>query len=295
MQTYLDCIPCFFRQGLTESRLVGSDEADQKRVLNKIAELIPNLPLHATPPEMALTVHELIVEVIKEEDPYKEIKKMCNDEALALFSELKKRVDNAANPLLRAVELSIAGNIIDYGANADLDLQKELDLLIKQEEDRIKNESTGIFAFPEFKDAVIKGKTILIIGDNAGEIVFDRFLMQAIQSINKEASIIYAVREKAILNDATREDALYAGINNEAEIISSGCPAPGTIISLCSEEFCTIFNDSDVIISKGQGNFEGLSDVQQEIFFLFRAKCQVIAREINGKVGDFVLYHKRRQ
>jgi len=295
MQTYLDCIPCFFRQGLAESRLEGANEAEQKLLIDRIAMLIPELPVHATPPEMALTVHRLIREIINNSDPFKEIKKKCNDEALALYPVFKKRMEESENPLLTAVELSIAGNIIDYGANTDLDLQRELDTLLEQEESRIGKESERLFAFSAFRDAVEKGKQVLIIGDNAGEIVFDRFLIQAIKSINKEAAVTYAVRKEPIINDVTMEDAFYAGIDKEAEIVSSGCPAPGTILSLCSPEFLTLFKNADIVISKGQGNFEGLSDEDREIFFLFRAKCQVIAREVEGDVGDFILYHGKEK
>ena len=293
MQTYLDCIPCFFRMGLAESRLEGASQQEQKHVIDRIALLIPELPETAPPPEMALTVHTLIREIIKNPDPYKEIKKRCNDEALKVFPFFKKQIEESDDPLLKAVELSIAGNIIDYGANSDLDLLKEMDLLLQQEENRIAEESDELFAFPAFRDAAEKGKTILIVGDNAGEIVFDRFLIQAIRALNTHASILYAVRDKPIINDITMEDALYVGIDKDAEIISSGCPAPGTILPYCSAEFLQIFRAADMVISKGQGNYEGLSDADREIFFLLRAKCTVIAREVGGTIGDFVLYQKK--
>lgn len=293
MQTYLDCIPCFFRMGLAESRLEGADESEQKYVVDRIARLIPELPETAPPPEMALTVHTLIREIIKSPDPYKEIKKRCNDEAMKVFPFFNKRIQESDNPLLKAVELSIAGNIIDYGANSELDLRKEMDILLEQEESRIEEESDALFSFSAFKDAIEKGKKILIIGDNAGEIVFDRFLIQAIRALNAHASILYAVRDKPIINDITMEDALYVGIDKDAEVLSSGCPAPGTILPYCSEEFLQIFREADVVISKGQGNYEGLSDADREIFFLLRAKCHVIARDVGGAVGDFILYQKK--
>lgn len=293
MQTYLDCIPCFFRMGLAEARLEGASEKEQKYLVDRIAQLIPDLPETAAPPEMALTVHTLIRKIVKSPDPYKEIKKRCNDEALTVYPFFKKRIEESGNPLLKAVELSIAGNIIDYGANTELDLQKEMSLLLEQEETRIANESDALFAFSAFKDAVEQAEKILIIGDNAGEIVFDRFLIQAIRSININTSVFYAVREKPIINDVTMEDALYVGINDDAEIISSGCPAPGTLLPYCGSEFLQIFREAGVVISKGQGNFEGLSDADREIFFLLRAKCTVIAREVGGSVGDFILFQKK--
>ena len=129
----------------------------------------------------------------------------------------------------------------------------------------------------------------MYIADNAGEIVFDRVLIE--QFKNKKS--IFAVRSGPIINDALVEDAIACGIYKCARIISSGCDAPGTILRFCNKKFLKIYRDADLIISKGQGNFEALADEKRPIFFLFRAKCPVVAKHLNCKLGDVIL--TRRQ
>jgi hypothetical protein len=103
--------------------------------------------------------------------------------------------------------------------------------------------------------------------------------------------VIYVVKEKPAINDALIEDALTAGIDKYAKVISNGADSPGTVLHLCSNEFITIFNQVDMVISKGQGNFEALSSGtnKKNIFFLFMTKCQVVAKEISAQIGDIIL------
>ena len=129
----------------------------------------------------------------------------------------------------------------------------------------------------------------LYLGDNAGESVFDKLL---IETINKP--VFYATREVPVINDVIIDDAIASGLNSVAEIISSGSPAPGIILPLCSDEFLSVFQKADMIISKGQGNYEGLSDADRNIFFLLKAKCPVIAKDLNVNVNDIILKHKRQ-
>jgi len=110
---------------------------------------------------------------------------------------------------------------------------------------------------------------------------------------NKHIKITYAVKEKPIINDALIEDAYQCGLDKVAKVISSGSDASGTVLSICSQEFLNVFNDADMIISKGQGNFEALSDAEKPIFFLFKVKCQIIATTVNGKIGNAILFYKK--
>ena len=131
------------------------------------------------------------------------------------------------------------------------------------------------------------------MADNAGETVFDRILIEEIKKGDSNKEIIYAVKESPAINDALIEDAYYCGIDRIAKVISSGSDAPGTVLSLCSKKFLKLYRNADMIISKGQGNFEALSNAKRPIFFMFMAKCPVIAREVNCKIGDVILlYHK---
>jgi uncharacterized protein with ATP-grasp and redox domains len=158
----------------------------------------------------------------------------------------------------------------------EFNIAEEIHSLIEQD--------LGIDHFKAFKEALDEAETVLYLGDNAGESVLDTILIEEIK-----APVIYAVRDIPVLNDATHEDAVASGIAEVAEIISSGTTAPGTILRTCSNEFLEVFNTADVIISKGQGNYEALSDVDRSVFFLLRAKCPVVAEDLGVKDGDLIL------
>jgi len=204
--------------------------------------------------------------------------------ALEIYPHLKEKVAKAQDRLLMAVEIAIAGNVIDYGAKNTLNIEEEIDRLL--DEEFSSKVGKTIFDYAHFKKDLLQAKTVLYLGDNAGETVFDRVL---IEEIPKGKEIIYAVREKPVINDALMEDALMCGIDQCAKVMSSGVDAPGTILKFCSQEFCRIFESADIIISKGQGNYETLNSEGGRIYFLFRAKCPVIARHAQVALGDIVL------
>jgi uncharacterized protein with ATP-grasp and redox domains len=289
MKTYLECFPCFFKQALEAARMAGADDITQKKILDEVAKTIPNIKLSSTPPEMGKIIHDVVKKLTGQEDPYKALKEKATQQTMKIYPELKKKIDTANNKLLMAVELAIAGNIIDYGTKNSLDVEKELAKILKKEQRIIEDEQESIFDFPSFRDSINKSRSILYIGDNVGETVFDCILLEEIKRSDPKKEIVYAVREKPIINDALKEDAVKAGIDNFAKIISSGSEVPGTIIPLCSKPFIDIFNNSDLVISKGQGNYETLSDEKRPIFFLFMAKCPVIARHVDCEVGKIIL------
>ncbi len=276
MKSYLDCYPCFFTQAIRTSRMITSDEKKIWQILNEVSLSLPEIHFGATPPEIGREVYRIISKRTGIKDPYRKIKEKCTRQALSLYPELKKLINSSEDRLMTAIRISIAGNIIDFGANFDFDLKKEVGTILSQD--------FSINHYREFCEALDKARKILYLADNAGETVFDRFL---IEEINKP--VIYVVRAHPIINDATREDALLAGIDKVAEIVSSGCDAPGNILKFCSDEFLKVYRSADLIISKGQGNYEGLSDEDRPIFFLLKAKCHVIARDIGIDEGSIVL------
>jgi uncharacterized protein with ATP-grasp and redox domains len=190
---------------------------------------------------------------------------------------LKALVAESDNPLETALRLSIAGNIIDYGTADQYDLAATIERVLAQ--------PFAIGDLAAFEEALVDSrKNILYLADNAGETVFDRILLEVI-----DRPTTYVVRSAPILNDATRQDALAAGLGDIAEIVDSGSDAPGTILSLCSPGFLILFAEADLIIAKGQGNYESLSQVDKRVFFLLQAKCPVIARDLNVAAGSIVL------
>jgi hypothetical protein len=280
MKTYLDCIPCFFRQGLEAARIVTEDEEKQRKVMNEIAKELPHIPLNSTPPEMGRKIHQIVRQIEGSSDPYKKIKDKYNKISLRLYPKLKQIVTGANDPLLMGVKIAIAGNIIDFGVNTHIDIEQEIDQVLKQD--------FAILHYVPFKKALEYADELLYIADNSGEVVFDRILIELIiEKSNKK--VIYVVREKPIINDATIEDALFCGIDKVARVISSGSDGPGTFLSHATNEFRTCFNRAKLVISKGQGNYETLSEVKGPLFFLLRAKCPIIAKDLGCKTGDIVL------
>jgi len=288
MRTYLECIPCFYRQALDAAQIAGADELIQKKIIDELSQLIPNFSLETAPPEMGREIYSLVGKISGVKDPFKEIKENSNKFALKLYPELKKEIENSEDRLLAAAKLSIIGNIIDYGAKNSLNVAGEIDYLFKGDFIINNKNNSTTFKYNQFKEALNKVDTIIYLADNAGEVVFDRLLIEElVKELGKE--VIYVVKGKPIINDALIEDAIFCGINKVTKITSSGSDAPGTILKYCSPEFMKLYQDAELIISKGQGNYEALSEEDKSIFFLLRAKCPVIAEDVGCRVGDMVL------
>jgi len=276
MNVDFECYPCFFHQAINVAGMIGVDEKIMRDILCEVSRLIPTISPEITPPLIGRQVYQIVSRLTGVEDPFKDAKKQCTEQALALYPSLKDKVASSSDRLLMAVRVAIAGNVIDFGSNVAFDLGKDVQSILTQE--------FAICHYGEYRKGLAKAQRILYLADNAGECVFDRVL---IEEIGKP--VTYVVREKPIINDAVREDALAAGIGEVANIISSGTDAPGNILPLCSEEFLKIYGDADFIISKGQGNYEGLSGEDRPLFFLLKAKCPVIAKNIGVERGSILL------
>ena len=279
MKTFFDCIPCIIRQTLDSVRLVTPDETVHQRVLREVLRAAAEADLHQTPPEMAQWIHRRIREHVDQSDPYRQIKDRFNRMALKLYATLQDWVEDSDNPMETAVRLVIAGNVIDLGVNGQLS------------ETEVRQSVMHALSAPldanveEFSCAISDARQILYLADNAGEIVFDRLLIERIPA----GKVTVGVRGFPVINDATMTDAEDAGITELAEVIENGSDAPGTILSECSQAFVERFNHADLIIAKGQGNYETLSEVDKDIYFLLKAKCPVIARDIGCPIDSLVL------
>jgi len=289
MKTYLDCIPCFFRQVLEGARIAQASERQQKNILDRFAKKILKISLKASPPEIACAGYNLFKNLSPGGDPYRNIKQKSNLSALRLLGKLRNKVNRSEDKLLTAVELAIAGNIIDFGIKNNLNVQAELKKILAEENKSVQKKSA--FHYSKFKQVLKNAKSILYLADNAGEIVFDRVLLEEIKKNFPGKNIYYAVKKKPIINDALFEDAKVCGIDKIVRVISNGASAPGTVLALCSKEFKRIYHRADMIISKGQGNFESLSQEKRPIFFLFMVKCPVVAKETGCKIGSIVLFY----
>jgi len=290
MRTYLDCIPCFYRQALEAARITGANEIIQKKIIDELSQLIPNFSLDANPPEMGRTIYTLVRKITGVKDPFKEIKENSNKLILSFYPKLKQKIESSEDRLLTAVKLSIAGNVIDYGVKNSLNMEEEINKIFNENFKSDNNKT--VFKYQGFKEILSKVNHIIYLADNAGEVVFDRLLIEELtEKLGKQ--VIYIVRDKPVINDALIEDALFCGINKVAKVISSGSDAPGTIMKCCSLEFIELYQNAELIISKGQGNYESLSEEDKSIFFLFKAKCPVIAKDVGCRIGDMILKGRR--
>jgi len=292
MRTFLDCFSCFMDHGLGIARRTGLDEPQQREVLNRVAEMLPGFPSDASPPQMSLQINRMIRQMTGEPDPFAGEKQQSNRMALEAAPEVRRLIARSAQPLRTAVEFAIAGNSIDLGVSTDLDLTRTMQQLVDDEESRIGAEAPENFALPALKADLDGADTLLFIADNAGEIVFDMLLIEQLRADFPLLKITVAVRHAPIINDATLEDAEAIGLTELVPVISSGSEAPGTILSMCNAKFTGLFDSADVVISKGQGNYETLSEVERGMYFLFKTKCKVIARHSGSEVGDIMLVRK---
>jgi uncharacterized protein with ATP-grasp and redox domains len=282
MKTNLDCIPCFIKQSLEAGRMVQNDKKSNEKVLNEVMKYLQNISLNKSPPELSKNVHEIIRNITKSNDPYKNVKKISNEKGRLLYKKIRKIVINSDDPLLTGIQYSIIGNAIDFGTFKRFDINE---LINNGNKNNFINK-----AYNRFKEILEKSKTILYLADNTGEIFFDKILIEEL--IKKRKIIKYAVKSNPIINDALFEDAEFAGIDKIADIIEfdkgQKKSSPGVILKNASESFQNIFNSADMIISKGQGNYESLNNVNREIFFLLMIKCPLVASNVGFSEGSLL-------
>jgi len=287
MKTYLDCIPCFYQQALRAARISGANEEVQREVLNGLSAIIPDFSLDTTPTVMGRKIYTMINKITGKKDPYREIKEESNKIAIKLYPQIRDKVNNSENKLLTALKLAIIGNIIDYTFNNGNSIEKKVESLLEYDFGHDFNNDNH-FKYLAFLDHLVNSQMILYLADNAGEVIFDRILIELlVEKYNK--TVIYVVKGKPVLNGALVDDAIFCGINQYAKIISCGADSPGVVLEYCSSEFMRLFNEAEMIISKGQGNYEALSNKASPLFFLLIAKCQIISKHIGCQIGDFIL------
>ncbi len=279
MRTSLDCLACLIRQTVEASRFASADPALHERVLRDVLRMASELDLRRTPPQLTQQVQRRIRRLTGDDDPYRELKQRANEVALAALPALAAAVRSAPDPLSAALRSAIAGNTIDVGANGPDSVER------MEQELSVACERPFHGDVDEFRRAVGSAGSILFLTDNTGEIVIDRLLAEHLPL----ERTTFAVRGAPVLNDATRADARFAGLDRLAEVIDNGSDAPGTILSDCSPEFRRRFAAADLIVAKGQGNYETLSEEPHDIFFLFAVKCDVAARHVGLQRGTQVL------
>ncbi len=260
------------------------EDALKHSVMRDVLKAMAEMPFDAPPPYLAGMVHRRIRELTGIKDPYASVKKKATNTALGMIRSVSKVILKSMDPFEAAVRFSIAGNILDFGAFTRIDKEK-IERTVKG---ALLNDIDAK-CVRELKSKTSSAKSILFIGDNAGETVFDSLLIERLPA----KALRYAVKSGPVINDATCDDALAAGIDKSSEIIETGSDMPGTILEDCSPDFLRIFNESDVVIAKGQANYETLEGCSREVFHLMQVKCPVIARDTGFPAGTWIAAKNR--
>jgi uncharacterized protein with ATP-grasp and redox domains len=278
MKAHLDCFPCFLRQAIIALRFGTRDEALQETILKSILEEIRSADTSKPPAYTTTFIHRKIRQMLGK-DPFREIKSEYNRIALGLYPSLKSAIEKSPDPLWTGARLAIAGNVIDFGIFTSVDIEGAVK--------KAFNPQIAVDDFDAFKETVLQCDEILYLTDNAGEIVFDRLLIETLNRLGKKVTAV--VKGAPVLNDSTLEDAKETGLAALCEVIDNGSDAVGTMLDWTSPAFQKAFNDARLVISKGQGNFETLAGNEKTIFFLFQSKCDVVSKELRLSKGSMLL------
>lgn len=283
MRVQVDCYPCILSQLSELAKEAAPDASGQHAIVKRLLELVIKADETTTPPEFAAMFHSLMTELTGVGDPLREIKDRSTELGLALLPELQQMVRQAPDPFEASVRFAIGGNIIDYGVNPNFDLHEAeskirevLDLPFDRE------------LCAEFKRRLDAAGSIFYMLDNCGEAVIDRLLIEPYRD-----KITVGVRGKPILNDVTRREAALSGITG-VPIVDTGDCAPGVSLRRSRPELLEAMQKADVVISKGQGNFESLDEefTARPIFFLLRVKCAVVSRRVASPLGEIKIIGK---
>jgi len=273
----LDCIPCMANSFVRLLKALGLPEKEKEIALRHLLNALAEADYQQSPPALAGEMHRVIRAILKNPDPYKDIKEKWNRVMMDLYPDFQKIVREAEDPFYTAMRLAVAANVIDFGSQQQLDFMNTIDRGI--------HARLAIDDSPQLKRAVNSANTVLYVGDNCGEIVLDRLFIETMNHPN----VYYAVRGGPIINDATLIDAKDVGMDQVARVITTGDDSPGAVWDKACQEFQQVFKQADVVISKGQGNLEGLIEVEQNSYFLLVTKCHLIAEHLREKTEAFIV------
>jgi Uncharacterized conserved protein len=268
------CIPCVVNQSIKVADIVGLE--DKSELLRKVFTYLSQVDFNASStPELIGEIFRILKKETGNEDPYKETRMHYNKMFLEQIPDLELEINSTRNPFLEAIKYAIIGNVIDFNPIHNL-LLSDIEASIL----RLKEESLEINDSNLLMQEIMKADTLLYLGDNCGEICLDRILIQKIKELNPYCHIFFATRGYAVVNDSVEEDAYFVGIDRYATVISNGDSSLGTVLHKTSKSFQEIYQNADIVIAKGQANYECLSNEKKNIYFLLMTKCRVIAGDI---------------
>lgn len=278
------CIICHLHQAMRIADSLGLDEEKRFDFYKNVCKCLSDINYPITTLEIADIVYKKVKEMYRVDDVFQKEKNASNKmaEEIINYMEEKHNIDNL--PLKFAIKMSAIGNLIDLGADS-FDVEK----LTREILNKIKTEEFTIDKTKEFQEKLMYSNSLLYILDNAGEAIFDKKLIQVIKKRNPQLKVYITYRSTPVINDMTYIDCIKIGLDKEGELLDSGSVFPGILYNYTSEEFQQIYNDADIVLSKGQGNFEGLIiEKNKKIFFCLTAKCEPVSRYINVPIRSLI-------
>jgi damage-control phosphatase, subfamily I len=275
------CVGCIVNQSFKVAQAINANKQLSLALTSKVEEMSKTFSYDQTPPKIAADVYEMMAQIANKKDLYSEVKEHSTQKALSFVPALKKRLLQSDNKLLTATKIAVAGNVIDLAAEVEFDLYEELENIFHI--DFSHND------FDKFQLALENAKTVLVIGDNVGEHIFDHLFIETLKELYLDKEFSYMVRGNPIINDVTIKEAKEAGFDKLCNLMDSGVNTPGFTYDRATDEAKKLFDNVDLIISKGMGNYECMSPVQREnICFLLKVKCNVVANSLGKNVGDII-------
>jgi hypothetical protein len=275
------CIACIVNQSVKVADAINADAKLRNSLISTTEKMSKSFSYDDTPPEIASYIYEKMALLADKKDLYDEIKTLSTQKALSFIPLLKKRLLNSDDKLLTATKIAVAGNVIDLAAEVAFDLTEELEKIFETE-----------FAHDDFlkmKRELSNAKSVVILGDNVGEHIFDYLFIETLKELYPNASYSYVVRGTPIINDVTIKEAEEAGFNTLCHLVDSGVNTPGFAYTRATSEAQELFDSADIVISKGMGNYECLSDSHKNnIYFLLKVKCGVVAGSLEKEIGDII-------
>ncbi len=286
MQTNRYCVVCILNQVLRVVNYLGLDEEKKDLIFQKALKKAAEIPYaEITSPEFSEKIYEVVEDISGEPDLYKTLRREQNRMVMDKIDIFRDKIKHSLDPLLTSGYYALLGNIIDYGGVRIFDpdeIFKQCDTI-----------NITVNDYPEFKKRLQEARRVLILADNAGEAVFDRLFIEEMKRLNPNLEVYYGVRSKPAINDVIREDAEYIGMDRVAHIVETGSTCAGIIVPRSTQAFKKIYYTADLIISKGQGNFETLEKEPEDILLIFKVKCDIVAKYINLDLGSLVFAFKR--
>jgi uncharacterized protein with ATP-grasp and redox domains len=276
-----ECVGCIINQSVKVANAIEADDILSKELTSTVEMMSKDFSFSDTPPEIASYVYEKMAEIANKHDLYDEVKEHSTQKALTFIPLLQERLKNSKDKLLTATKIAVAGNVIDLAAEVEFDLEDELE--------KIFHTDFAYNDFEVFKNKLSTAKDVVVLGDNVGEHIFDRIFIQTLQELYPDLKITYMVRGNPIINDVTIKEAKEAGFDKICNLVDSGVNTPGFAYNRATAEAKKLFDEAELVISKGMGNYECLSPAKRDaICFLLKVKCSVVAASLSKELGDIV-------